>query len=472
MSGITKFFSKIKREIKFSKAGEGHKLNEQPTSPKANTRPTNSYSYEPRPNTASSTTRRSTDEAARNAAEAAQARLQQQQPPPAPANRTQESIRRQAQRELEQEKSLSDEYQKALDLKDHYFGKRQISMDSSSALDLSNVLFKCPDIFGDDVCLPPAELESKIEETLKLQLASEPLISCILLFLTSNKKNIEQLQNAKDIILKYYDNIINNPDEEKYRKIRLKNKVFQEKILPLKYASELLQTSGFIYCKLKINESDSDEDDYLYYKEKSTEPLALAKDTLINAEPIKTKIDTNLRIFRPTKERSTIPTLQLLPNDFYNPTMRDIMTEKQRQKDYLEKEEMLRTKAMRERDQKSESSIQYKYTVLRIRMPDEIILQVTFESDDNLSSLFEFLRSCLVYDWMTFILTSMADRQSFSSEHSEQYSNVTFNQSRLVNVVLSFKWDDAVLKEILHQKPDFQAHCYVKNEIIHDAMSL
>lgn len=41
-------------------------------------------------------------------------------------SRTADSIRRQAQRELEQEKALENEFQRALDLKEHYFGNRQV----------------------------------------------------------------------------------------------------------------------------------------------------------------------------------------------------------------------------------------------------------------------------------------------------------------------------------------------------------
>lgn len=41
-------------------------------------------------------------------------------------NRSADSIRRQAKRELEQEKLLNDDFKKALDLKKHYFSNRQV----------------------------------------------------------------------------------------------------------------------------------------------------------------------------------------------------------------------------------------------------------------------------------------------------------------------------------------------------------
>ncbi len=95
-------------------------------------------------------------------------------------------------------------------------------------VDHRNFLFKCPDIFGDDVCLPYHELQQQIEATLRLQLDSEPIVSATLLFLTSNQQDQEKLNASKEIICKYYENIIANPDEEKYRRIRLQNKVYLE----------------------------------------------------------------------------------------------------------------------------------------------------------------------------------------------------------------------------------------------------
>lgn len=83
-------------------------------------------------------------------------------------------------------------------------------------------------IFGDDVCLPYDELQQRIENTLQSQLNSEPIVAAILLFLTSNQKDQEKLQSGKEILCKYFDNIIFNPNEDKSRRIRLQNKIYLE----------------------------------------------------------------------------------------------------------------------------------------------------------------------------------------------------------------------------------------------------
>lgn len=71
MSQIKKFFSKVKSEVKFSRAGEGHRLNEPTATPRAAPAPV-------RP--ATTTNRQSSDggAASRAAAEAAQQRYQHQ----------------------------------------------------------------------------------------------------------------------------------------------------------------------------------------------------------------------------------------------------------------------------------------------------------------------------------------------------------------------------------------------------------
>jgi UBX domain-containing protein 6 len=235
-------------------------------------------------------------------------------------------------------------------------------------------------------------------------------------------------------------------------------------VATLKYTFELLQASGFI---------TSDDKESIVYQEHSIEPLELARDTIMNGEPIQVQLDKNLKIFRPTKERPSIPPVELLPKDplFYQQSVGDVLREKQRQKDVIEKEEMLRTKAMRERDERPESNIQYKYTVLRIRMPDGIILQVIFQSNDCLSSLFDYLQSyCLVHNWLPFSLISNGDRRVYSSQDEQ---SVTFNQCALVPAaLLSFQWNEQALRDVQAQTPNFPADIFIKPEVLANAHQL
>ena len=46
-------------------------------------------------------------------------------------------------------------------------------------------------------------------------------------------------------MFRYLDNIVQNPTEEKYRKIRINNKVYQERVAPLEGVEQFLRAAGF-----------------------------------------------------------------------------------------------------------------------------------------------------------------------------------------------------------------------------------
>ena len=56
----------------------------------------------------------------------------------------------------------------------------------------------------------------------------------------------ELFLEAARILLKFADNVINNPNEPKYRKIRLGNPMVENKLLPVSGALECLFEMGFI----------------------------------------------------------------------------------------------------------------------------------------------------------------------------------------------------------------------------------
>ncbi len=77
------------------------------------------------------------------------------------------------------------------------------------------------DILGPGVRYTKDEIENQIEQTLINQLDQEPILVSVSLLFTANYKNQEKLNKCVEILNKFVDNILNNPDEEKYRKIRV-----------------------------------------------------------------------------------------------------------------------------------------------------------------------------------------------------------------------------------------------------------
>ena len=60
-----------------------------------------------------------------------------------------------------------------------------------------------------------------------------------------NENSVADFLKASDILLKFASNVLNNPNEPKYRKIRLSNPVVETKLLPVSGALQCLFEMGF-----------------------------------------------------------------------------------------------------------------------------------------------------------------------------------------------------------------------------------
>lgn len=124
----------------------------------------------------------------------------------------------------------------------------------------------------------------------------------------------------------YAENIIRNRDEEKYRKIRLTNKTFMEKVLPVKGAIEFLESIGFV--KQKLVHQDQEED-FLVFPEDCLDNLASVQttvDDLQSAERIQLVLDRNVQVLLPSQTSNQVS----LPPEFFALTTSEIKAEHQK----------------------------------------------------------------------------------------------------------------------------------------------
>jgi UBX domain-containing protein 6 len=69
------------------------------------------------------------------------------------------------------------------------------------------------------------------------------LTSILMIFsLNKNKDKVEQCVRT---IRRMFENIINNPSEEKYRRVKIESRAFQDKIKEVEGGLELLLAAGF-----------------------------------------------------------------------------------------------------------------------------------------------------------------------------------------------------------------------------------
>ncbi|XP_041972454.1 UBX domain-containing protein 6 [Aricia agestis] len=435
---IKKFFQKKKADAKFKLAGPGHKLSETTV----RNQPSNSKQA-PAPQ------RSGLSEESKLAADAALARLQQKREHPA-FNTSLAAIKAQVKKELETEKA---EPSSELSQVKERIERVQIESDLPKNLAVSGVFFRCPLISND--ILSRDEWKKNIKTFLYEQLEEERGLTACLIIQSCNH-NREKIDSCVETLCKYLENIITYPEEEKYKKIRMSNRVFTERVQPIEGSMELLQAAGFEQKKLP--NADGVEEDFLVFNidnVPSVESLTTLIDALRSAEPIQLELDRNLQVLLPSQAAAKMQ----LPPAFYALTPEEIKREQQLRTEALEKSQMLRTKAMREKDEIREMR-KYKFAIIRVRFPDGILLQGTFSVYERYNEIHEFVQENLEHSGLPFVLNTPTGHKLIYDEDA----NKTLIDLRLVPAtVLTFAWHHSVLDEI-NNSPNKDV--YLKPEVM------
>ncbi|XP_037240238.1 UBX domain-containing protein 6 [Falco biarmicus] len=414
---MRKFFQEIKADLKFKTAGPGQKLSEPARAPKE----------KPRAEVAPKPRQGPTDEA-QMAAAAALARLELRPKTKAPSS--QEAIRSQVRKELMAEAAASEKGVSAEE-KDLASPARE----GASAPSVSGVYFICP-LTG--AVVKKDKKEKHLREAIQSYFSVDPVAASIMEIHTFNKDR-EKVRVGVETMARYLDNICLHPEEEKYRKIKLQNKVFQERISCLEGIHRFFQAVGFETKTLPVPGQETTEEYYVLKEEMLTklEELKDYKEQLLSSEPVRAQLDRQLCVFKPSPEAARFE----LPNDFYNLTAEEIKREQRLRTEAVEKASMLRTRAMREKEEQREMR-KYNYTLVRVRFPDGYILQGTFYARESLSALYNFVREALRDDWLPFELLGPGGLKLTDE-------NLAFNECGLVpSALLTLAWDAAVMADI------------------------
>ncbi|XP_077462964.1 UBX domain-containing protein 6 [Stigmatopora argus] len=414
---MKKLFDDIKKDIKFKSLGPGKKLSEESNAPDRGQKSSGSKQHH----------RESPSEGSQRAGAAALARVEQHQRPK--VQTSQDAIRNQVKRELEAEAAALAGKEKAATAEGTNVAERE-------GLSVSGVYFTCP-LTG--ATLTKSERDVHLKEAILMRFDEDNVEASVMMIHTFNKDK-EKVKAAVDIISKYVENICKNPSEEKYRKIKLSNKVFKEKLRCVEGSREFLEALGFISTMLAVD-GQEEEEEFLVLPEQSPDTLELMKerrDRLQRGEPVRAQLDRQAQAFRASDNATRFE----LPPEFYNLSAEELKKEQQQKSDLVEKNSMLRTKAMRERDEQRERR-KYNYTLLRVRLPDGNLLQGTFYAWDRLPVLFGFVRDSLVDGWQPFELIAPGGQKLQEDE------DVALAECNLVPAaLLSFAWDATVQADI------------------------
>nr|XP_055227291.1 UBX domain-containing protein 6 isoform X3 [Gorilla gorilla gorilla] len=420
----------FKADIKFKSAGPGQKLRES-VGEKAHKEKPNQPA--PRP------PRQGPTNEAQMAAAAALARLEQKQSR-AWGPTSQDTIRNQVRKELQAEATVSGSPEAP--------GTNVVSEpreEGSAHLAVPGVYFTCP-LTG--ATLRKDQRDACIKEAILSHFSTDPVAASIMKIYTFNKDQ-DRVKLGVDTIAKYLDNIHLHPKEEKYRKIKLQNKVFQERINCLEGTHEFFEAIGFQKVLLPVQDQvtpmscravEDPEEFYVLSETTLAQPQSLErhKEQLLAAEPVRAKLDRQRRVFQPSPLASQFE----LPGDFFNLTAEEIKREQRLRSEAVERLSVLRTKAMREKEEQR-GLRKYTYTLLRVRLPDGCLLQGTFYARERLGAVYGFVREALQSDWLPFELLASGGQKLSEDE------NLALNECGLVpSALLTFSWDMAVLEDI------------------------
>uniref|UniRef100_A0A6B2EDH0 Putative ubiquitin regulatory protein n=1 Tax=Phlebotomus kandelakii TaxID=1109342 RepID=A0A6B2EDH0_9DIPT len=403
---LAQFFMKKKEEAKFKLAGPGRKLNAEPQPTTSQKKGKETY-VKP--------TRKGLGMEARNAAAAAMARCTKKDTKE--FNTSLAAIQAQVRRELEAERRTKEESSKA--------PQSDQVQDERRNLAVQGVYFRCP-LVSDEI-LPKSEWRMKIKEFLYDQLNNEDsgLSACLII---QNCNTKDKADACVETLTKYLENIINFPDDEKYRKIRMSNRIFSEKVLHVDGAIEFLHAAGF-------EQQEIDEDTFMVYftkPEDGTDQLQMLLDALMCAEKINLEIDRNIQVLLPSQAKKN-----QLPQDFFRVSLEELKREQQLKTEALESSLVLKTKAMRDREELRMVN-RYRYTLIRIRFPDGVYLQGTFNVYEKFSQVHEFGQSCMKHENLEFHLVGPTGHK-FDEEDMDK----SLYDMRLVpNILLIFSYDD------------------------------
>lgn len=249
---------------------------------------------------------------------------------------------------------------------------------------VSSVKYTCPLC---DTVLPGSSMTDHLAVCLLSKMEEDPISASIGLLYTACA-NKEALEACVEIILKYLNNIIANPDDMKYRKIRQNNQFFKERVTPVLGAMELLHGAGFT----DIRENDEPylllDGPFAAHEEHLRTALAL----LSAPAPIVPDLYHDPIVYH-LGSSQVIPSFQV-PPDFYELTADDVKHQHAAKRSAAEEAAMLRTQAMRDAAS-AKKRRRYIFAVVRIRFPDRFLLQGTFHAMDTVDSLYDFVTSCL-----------------------------------------------------------------------------
>ncbi|XP_042506140.1 plant UBX domain-containing protein 2-like [Macadamia integrifolia] len=210
-------------------------------------------------------------------------------------------------------------------------------------------------------------------------------------------------EGSVEVLLKLLRNIIKEPNNAKFRRIRMSNPKIREAVGAVAGGIELLEYVGFRLQEeggemwAVMQEPSEDQislmkESILLLEQRKTEDVPVVASTEVEGPVEPKKIDRQIRVFFSVPE--SIARKIDLPESFYNLSAEELRREAEMKKKKIAESQLLIPKSYKEKQVKT-ARRRFKNAVIRIQFPDEVVLQGVFSPWETTTALYEFVSSAL-----------------------------------------------------------------------------
>ncbi|XP_058776222.1 plant UBX domain-containing protein 2-like [Vicia villosa] len=255
-------------------------------------------------------------------------------------------------------------------------------------------------------------VETETEDVVEIDTNTE-LEICVGSYVSGNPS-----EGSVDIVLKLLRNIVREPENVKFRKIRLSNPKIKEAVAEVSGGVELL---GFLGFELKEENGET----WAVMEVPNEEKIGLIKKAVVLLEPQLVqeppkkeslvsiasvekvadaepkKIDRQVKVFFAVSE--SVASKIELPDSFYKRSVDEVRRDADLRRKKFEESQLLIPKSLKEKQAKA-AKRRYTKTIIRIQFPDGIVLQGVFAPWEPTTALYEFVSSALKEQGLEFEL--------------------------------------------------------------------
>lgn len=244
-----------------------------------------------------------------------------------------------------------------------------------------------------------SQSQSRIDDTLEKEEINSELDHCVGTYVSGKPSNA-----SIETVLKLLKNIVKEPENVKFRKIRLGNPKIKEAIADVVGGLDLLECVGF-----ELKEENGEM--WAVMEVATSDKVKLIKQVISLLEPPKIenlqqttsvvkvvepeevkKVERQIRVFFSVSE--SIAAKIELPDSFYNLSIEEVKREAEMRRKKLAESQLLVPKSYKEKQAKAARK-RHEKTVIRIQFPDGVVLQAFFNPREPTTALYEFVSSSL-----------------------------------------------------------------------------